>query len=74
MMKRALFFILLLLAPASAAGETLSVRAGEHGDYSRLVIPNAPADWRIATSDRKIEITFPDKATAFELSDIMVSW
>lgn len=71
-MRRALLALLLLLTPAvAAAGETLSVRAGEHGDYSRLVIPKAPADWRIATSDRKIEITFPDKDAAFDLSDII---
>ncbi|PQA87421.1 hypothetical protein [Hyphococcus luteus] len=71
-MRRALLALLLLLVPAAAhaAGETLSVRAGEHGDYSRLVIPNAPTDWRIATSDRKIEITFP-KGYDFELSDII---
>lgn len=73
MIERALFILVALFAPAAvlAAGETLSVRAGEHGDYSRLVIANAPADWRIATSDRKIEIAFPQKDYAFELSDII---
>lgn len=73
MIERALLILVALFAPAAvlAAGETLSVRAGEHGDYSRLVIANAPADWRIATSDRKIEITFPQKDYAFELSDII---
>ena len=73
MISRTLLSLLVLLAPAaaSAAGETLPVRAGEHGDYSRLVIPKAPEDWKIATSDRKIEITFPSKDYSFELGDII---
>ncbi|MEZ5892642.1 MAG: hypothetical protein R3C58_05800 [Parvularculaceae bacterium] len=53
------------------ASETLPVRAGEHGDYSRLVIPNPPEGWRIATSDRKVEIQFPDQSANFELSEIL---
>ncbi|GJL92835.1 hypothetical protein [Hyphococcus sp.] len=73
MITRAFFLIALLLSSAAAfaADEPHSVRAGEHGEYSRLVIPQAPADWRIATSDRKIEITFPDKNYEFDLSDIL---
>ena len=73
MIIRAFLFLSALLcsAAAYAADEPLSVRAGEHGDYSRLVIPKAPADWKIATSDRKIEITFPDKDYEFDLSDIL---
>lgn len=72
MIKRALLSLFVFFTPAvaSAAGETLPVRAGEHGEYSRLVIPNAPEDWKIATSDRKIEITFPNKDYSFELGDI----
>lgn len=71
MMKRLIFAVAMVVTSAAAAGETLSVRAGEHGEYSRLVIPKAPADWRIATSDRKVEITFADKDYGFELSDIL---
>ncbi len=67
----ALALIALCSSTAIAADEALTVRAGEHGDYSRLVIPKAPADWKIATSDRKIEITFPDKSYDFNLSDIL---
>jgi hypothetical protein len=72
-MRLAPLILAAFLVPAAshAAGETVSVRAGEHGDYSRLVIPNAPEGWRIATSDRKIEITFPQQDYAFELSDIV---
>jgi hypothetical protein len=72
MTARAIIALAVLFASVTAAaGETLPVRAGEHGDYSRLVIPNAPADWRIATSDRKIEITFADKDVVFDLADIL---
>ena len=72
MTARAIIALFALLAPAAAiAADTLPVRAGEHGDYSRLVIPNAPADWRIATSDRKIEVTFADKDVTFDLADIL---
>lgn len=71
-MKRVLFILALICIPFTAnAEQTLPVRAGEHGDYSRLVIPNAPSDWRIATSNRKIEIAFDNKDFAFDLSDIM---
>ncbi|WP_411819877.1 hypothetical protein ABFZ85_14550 [Hyphococcus formosus] len=56
---------------AANAAQTLPVRAGEHGEYSRLVIPNAPDDWRIATSNRKIEIAFPDQDFSFDLSELM---
>ncbi|WDI31540.1 hypothetical protein PUV54_16435 [Hyphococcus flavus] len=72
MIKRALFITLLLLFPGGVfASETLPVRAGEHGEYSRLVIPDAPGDWRISTSDRKVEIALPSKDYEFELSDIL---
>lgn len=72
MIIRVLLSVFLFGLPAAAtAAETLSIRAGEHGDYSRLVIADAPEGWRIATSDRKIEITFPSKDYAFELSDII---
>lgn len=73
MIKRALLSLFVFTASAApaAAEDTLSVRAGEHGDYSRLVIPGAPEDWKIATSDRKIEIAFPSKDYDFELSDII---
>ncbi|WP_428408217.1 hypothetical protein [Hyphococcus sp.] len=64
-------FLVAVLAVPAAAEDVLTVRAGEHGDYSRLVIPKAPDDWKIATSDRKIEITFPSKDYSFELSDIL---
>lgn len=69
---RVLIAICVLIMPVAAnAAQTLPVRAGEHGEYSRLVIPNAPDDWRIATSNRKIEIAFPDQDYAFDLSDIL---
>lgn len=72
MIARLFTAVLLSAFPAAAsAAETLSVRAGEHGEYSRLVIPGAPDDWSIATSERKVEITFPQKGLAFELSDIL---
>ncbi|MEO1137530.1 MAG: hypothetical protein AAFW68_13140, partial [Pseudomonadota bacterium] len=70
-MTRILVALAFLFLPAANAADTLSVRAGEHGDYSRLVISDAPEGWRIATSDRKIEITFPDQGYEFELSDIL---
>ncbi|WP_425409243.1 hypothetical protein [Hyphococcus sp.] len=71
-MLRAIFIFVMVLFPAAApASETLPVRAGEHGEYSRLVIPAAPEDWRIATSDRKVEIALPGKDYEFELSDIL---
>ena len=72
MMRTLAALLILLLFPAAAQAEqVLPVRAGEHGEYSRLVIPNAPDDWRIATSNRKVEITFSDKDYSFELSDLI---
>lgn len=71
MMRNAAISLVLMFPGVSFASETLPVRAGEHGEYSRLVIPSAPADWRIATSDRKVEIALPSKDYEFELSDIL---
>ena len=72
MMRTLAALLILLLFPAAAQAEQVfPVRAGEHGEYSRLVIPNAPDDWRIATSNRKVEITFSDKDYSFELSDLI---
>ena len=47
--------LLLSAAATAAAAETASpsdeylIRAGEHGTYSRLLIPNAVAGWSIST-------------------------
>lgn len=71
MLRITIITLLALFPGALFAAETLPVRAGEHGDYSRIVIPSAPADWRIATSERKLEIALPSKQYEFELSDIL---
>lgn len=71
MLRVAVIVLAALFPSALFASETLPVRAGEHGEYSRLVISSAPADWRIATSDRKVEIALPSKGYEFELSDIL---
>lgn len=70
-MRSFLVILALLVSFPAFANETLAVRAGEHGDYSRLVIPNPPEGWRIATSDRKVEIQFPATDAEFDLSDIL---
>lgn len=43
----------------SAAEGSILVRGGEHGDYSRVVIPDAPAGWSVSLHGREIEIGLP---------------
>ncbi len=52
------------------AGEPLAVRAGEHGGYSRIVVPNAPETWEIKTEDRIVRVVFPNAAQRLDVSGV----
>jgi len=56
-------------SPADA-GEPLAVRAGEHGGYSRIVIPNAPEPWEIKTENRIVRVVFSNSAQRLDVSGV----
>ncbi len=68
----ALMSILISVSAASVASAegAIKLRAGEHSDYSRIVIPDMEKQWSISTSGRVVEITFPSETPDFDLSDL----
>ncbi len=54
----------------AAAGEPLTVRAGEHGSYSRIVIPNAPEAWVLKTENRMVTVVFSNSAQRLGVSGV----
>ncbi|VAW07463.1 hypothetical protein MNBD_ALPHA05-2297, partial [hydrothermal vent metagenome] len=52
------------------AGAPLMVRAGEHGGYSRIVIPNAPETWEIQTEGRTVTVVFPNAAQRLDVTGV----
>ncbi|MEM9015084.1 MAG: hypothetical protein AAGB02_08245 [Pseudomonadota bacterium] len=57
----ALMFIVVAANAIAAANvpPTTTLRAGEHGDYSRIVIPKAPPGWSFSLQGRAIDIGLP---------------
>ncbi|MCI4666373.1 MAG: hypothetical protein MRY74_16825 [Neomegalonema sp.] len=52
--------------PACAMAEPVRVGAGEHGDYSRVVLNvTPPAGWRARSTTKGVEITLPTVADPF---------
>lgn len=60
---------LLCLAPGLAAAEDLKVRAGEHGDFSRIVIPVSGGTPLVMSSGHDLRVVI-DGASAADLSEI----
>jgi hypothetical protein len=56
-------------APADADAP-LMVRAGEHGGYSRIVIPNAPETWTLKTEGRTVTVVFPNATQRLDVSGV----
>jgi hypothetical protein len=56
-------------APADA-NAPLMVRAGEHGGYSRIVIPNAPETWTLKTEGRTVTVVFPNATQRLDVSGV----
>ncbi len=55
---------------ATDASEPLAVRAGEHGSYSRIVIPNAPEGWEIKTNNRIVRVVFTNSIQRLDVSGV----
>jgi hypothetical protein len=59
-MKRLICAVFLLAAAPSAQAEPITVRSGEHADFSRLVIDFATTvDWREERDGRRHRLIFP---------------
>ena len=52
-----------------AQGADIALRAGEHADFTRLVMPLPEGmDWRFVETDRSIDIIFSDPSLAVDLT------
>lgn len=66
-----LLTLLMVLATSLAAQSTLQIRAAEHPDYSRLIVP-LPEDtsWALSSDGRTTTVTFPGLRTDFDLAGV----
>lgn len=66
------FLLIAMLAGISATGAegSIKLRAGEHSDYSRIVIPDLKQQWSISTNGRTVEVIIANGAPEFDLSDL----
>ena len=63
--------LLMMLAPRSilAQGANTVMRAGEHADFTRLVMPLPDGtDWRLVEADGYIDVVFSDPTLSVDLS------
>ena len=71
MMRAPLFFIAMIAGVnAATAEDTIKLRAGEHADYSRVVIPDLGQQWRVSATGREVEVIFSGETPEFDLSDL----
>jgi tetratricopeptide (TPR) repeat protein len=64
---RALFFLFMLMAPVAALAQQVTVRSGEHADFSRLVLGfDASAGWRLGRIDGGWEFRATDSTVSFD--------
>lgn len=68
-MKRLILFLMLLGSPLSA--QVVSVKSGEHGDFTRLVLtlPEEGA-WRLGRTEHGYEVEIGRGKPSFDLSDV----
>ena len=71
-MKFVLGIVFLLVSTVAAnAQSSVQIRAAEHPDYSRLVVPlGQDVSWVQSGEGRKVLITFPGLRTKFALDDV----
>lgn len=71
MMRLIVAFVAFSLSSVASAQERISVRAGEHPTYSRLVIQIAPdRPWEFRNSGRTAILTLPDMSAEFVTDDV----
>ncbi len=71
-MIRAIAFLFITLVAGSAEAAVVTVKSGEHPDFSRLVLflPRG-ADWQLEEAERAVTISLPDGAPhRFDLSGV----
>lgn len=63
--------VFLLLWPAFATAQNVTVRSGEHDSFSRLVLAIGPStQWRIETTEDGAALVLPDRSVVFETAEI----
>ncbi|MBK1634775.1 hypothetical protein [Rhodovulum adriaticum] len=68
-MRQAVVILFLLALPAIGWGQTVTVRSGEHADFSRLVFrPVAAGDWRLGRVAGGYRLELPGARRGIDLS------
>lgn len=67
-MRKAFFLAAAFIAPTAASADAPTLRAGEHGDHSRVVLTGG--DVSVVQSGRAIEIEMKGADASIDLSDI----
>jgi hypothetical protein len=71
-MRGALLAVVLALGwVAHASAQTVTIRSGEHGAFTRLVFPIDPGTtWRLEKADNAVNVILPERNTRFDLSSV----
>ena len=63
--------LLLIFLAGSAQAQTVSVKSGEHGVFTRLVLTfPAPVDWVLGRTPQGYRLKIPGKAMSYDVSSI----
>ncbi len=68
---RFLFAVALICFPMMVVAERVTVRSGEHADFSRLAFEfSGPVDWEMGRAEHGYEIRLKGVGTAIDVSDV----
>ena len=71
MTHRIIGILILALLPCTSAAQSVLVRSGEHGAFTRLVLDvPGPLEWRLNRDGRQIEIKLADLNRKFDVSQV----
>ena len=63
--------LLLICLAGSVSAQVVTVRSGEHGDFTRIVLTlPAAGDWRIGRTETGYEVELPTANPRYNLSDV----
>lgn len=70
-LARTLGFVLLVIAPVSAVGQSLRVESGEHANFTRLVVP-WPNDrnWTASRDEKQVQLKLEGHQGGFDTSRV----
>lgn len=68
---RILFAVIMICFPMMVVAERVTVRSGEHADFSRLAFEfSGPVDWELGRAEHGYEIRLKGIGTAIDVSDV----